>query len=163
MPVSWETVYHGARSKSLFRAKQAYHSGAFPCVFRSSRVFLVCSLPFSARFAVCGGAFAQSSCNAAAGHLHRRSGSPEHDGPVGHQGAAPWAERQRECAQPRQLRRVAGQSLSQRSRPAHDERRPEGDDGEDVVGPAPAGVGGDVLEVCLRARSQRMCPRSPGP
>jgi hypothetical protein len=53
------------------------------------------------------------------------------------------------------IRRIAGQSLSKSSRPAHDERRPEGDDGEDVVGAAPAGDRRDVFEVRLWARSQQ--------
>ena len=39
--------------------------------------------------------------------------------------------------------------------PLTHERRPEGDDGKDVVGPAPAGDRGDVFEVCLWPRARR--------
>jgi hypothetical protein len=43
-------------------------------------------------------------CEPGSGHFYRRSGSPEHDGPVGHQGAPSRAERERESTKSRELR-----------------------------------------------------------
>src|SRR5580658_2048361 len=48
----------------------------------------------------------------AAGDFYVGAGPPEHDGPVGDHEAAAGREWRRESSQPRQLRRVSGQSLS---------------------------------------------------
>ena len=67
----------------------------------------------------------------------------------------PGAERQRpECAQRGELRRVEGQSVSQSARSAGTEERQEGDDGQDVVEPAPPGNRGGFRPRDLRPRPQ---------
>ncbi len=143
----------GARSKSLFKGEASISpwSVSVPLSFRSGLPFL-CLIGV---FPICAPVLAQ---NSAAPPPVTFTADQDHQNmmdQLGIKALRPGAKRERECSESRQLRRVQGQSLPECSRSAHHERRAKGDDGEDVVGQAPARTGGDVLKVCLRPRSQQ--------
>src|SRR5690348_1729166 len=66
-----------------------------------------------------------------------RRRSHGHDGAARHQRAAPGSQRQRVGAQPRELRRIAGEPVSGAARSARAEERPEGYERGCVVEAAP--------------------------
>ena len=140
---NFQCTFHGRRFTMVpevnrfLKAKQAYHPGASPCPSRSGPVFR--------SFASCLACFRDAlPCwrkHSAAPPPVTFTADQDHQNmmdQLGIKALRPGPKRQRESSQPRQLRRVQGQSLSQHSRSAHHERRQESDDAEDVVGQAPA-------------------------
>ena len=91
-----------------------------------------------------------------------RRRSSEHDGAARHHGAAARTERQRVGAEPRQLRRGAGQSVSESAGSPDAQERQEGHERGRLVEAAPAGDCRGVRSRSPRPRARRTCRRSRG-